>query len=431
MPDARLRALRRAVQPEPCRVLYFTRIDFPSPKANSIQSMNTCWEMAEAGAEVHLVVRNLLQPRRECFAYYGLTEHPRLRLVSLSLPMAADFNAWRGRAFDLCLAAFVRRHRRGTTVLASRDPAGLELLDRYLRRPQPGVLTLFEVHKLAFLTKAGHQQERGRSLDDPEVRAKIEARRELESRVYAAVDGLVCTSTGALEEVRKHFPAHAAACLVPNGTRIPADAAGRPRVQAALDDRGRDLDILYLGQLYPWKGVDGLVRALAHLPGRRLTIVGGNDPEDLERLRSLAAGAGVEAQLDFAGQVAPHAVEGWLRRARVGVVPLPERGFVEASRFTSPLKLFELMQAGVPIVATDLPAVREIVRHGEHAWLVPPDDPPALAAGIGTLLADRALAARLVRGAAAHVLDYTWRVRARRVLDFAGELRAASSTTGA
>jgi glycosyltransferase involved in cell wall biosynthesis len=414
-----------AVRP---RVLYFSRIDFPSPKANSIQSVNMCYEMAAQGAEVRFVVRRLLQPRQACFAYYGLPEHARLRFVSLSLPFQSEFNDWHGRTFRFYLAAFLRHQRRSHTLLVTRDAPGLELLRLCGRYGLTGGMrTLFEVHKLAFLTKAGHQEERGRSLDDPAVRAKVEARRALEAEIYAAVDGIVCTSNGARMALDEHFPHHAPVCVIPNGTRIARDRRGAPRVVAELDDTRRDLDILYVGQLYRWKGVDGLLHALQHLGGRRLTLVGGNDAEDLARLRALATELGVASRVDFVGQVPPYAVAGYLARARVGVIPLPGAGFIEAARFTSPLKVFELMQAGVPLVATDLPSVRELASHGEHGLLVAPDDPAALARGIDALLGDRALAARLVRAAAAHVVSFSWEARARRLLEFAATASQADA----
>ena len=128
--------------------------------------------------------------------------------------------------------------------------------------------------------------------------------------------------------------------------------------------------------------------------------------------------------------MAPTAVSGWLRRARVGVMPLPEAGFVEASTFTSPLKVFEFMQAGVPLVASDLPSIRELVRHGEHALLVAPDDPAALAAGIARLLQDRAFAARLVDAATVHVRAFTWERRAERLLEFIGSPPAMTQVEG-
>ena len=413
----------RANRPRRPRVLYFSRIDFPSPKANSIQSFQTCLALAREGADVLFVVRKLTGSRRDCFAYYGEPEHPRLRFTSLSLPVASEFNDWRGGAFRMYLAAFLRRHRSASTLVMTRDPAGLDLVDSLTAvRGTTGVRTLFEVHKLAFLTKASHQRARGRDLADAQIAAKVERRRELEARVYASVDGIVCTSESARRMLGEHFAVHAPACVVPNGTRVDVDADGKPVVAAVLDDRRRDLDIVYVGQLYKWKGTDGLIAAMAHLPDARLTIVGGQDTDDLERLHALAAQLGVAPRIDFAGQVAPHRVGDYLARARVGVIPLPARDYIEAEHFTSPLKAFELMRAGVPIVASDLPSTREIMAHDRTAWLVAPDDPVALAAGLRRLRDDRVLAARLVAAAATHVLDYTWTARARRVLEFAAAL---------
>lgn len=414
------------------RVLYFSRIDLPSPKANSIQSFNTCLEMAREGAEVTFVVRRLVASRRDCFAYYGEAEHPRLRIVSMSLPLLSDFNDWRGPYFRIYLAQFLRRHARGDTILMTRDAPGLELLEQlHGLKPVPDLRTLYEVHKLAFLAKASHQEERGRALSDPRVQEKLERRRALEERVYNAVDGIVCTSEGARRMLDEHFALHARTCVVPNGTRVPVGEHGEPHVQALLDDARRDLDVVYVGQLYRWKGVDGLLRAMALLPGARLTVVGGNEPEDLQRLQALASELDLANRVRFEGQVAPHRVVEYLSRARVGVIPLPAQGSIEAEHFTSPLKAFELMRAGVPIVATDLPSTREILRHDEDAWLVAPDDVAALAAGLAHIRRDRALAARLVHEAASRVVDYSWKARARRVLDFAAGLKTPATTSGA
>jgi len=312
----------------------------------------------------------------------------------------------------------------------TRDPAGLELLDLMRgMRPHADLRTVFEVHKLAFLTKATHQEERGRSLADPVVQEKVERRRALEARTYAGIDGIICTSENARRMLEEHFPAHAPLCVVPNGTRIPVDASGHLQIHGTLDDAGRDLDILYVGQLYRWKGIDGLLRAVARLPDAHLTVVGGNTSEDLQRVAAVAAALGITDRLTLEGQVPPHRVAAYMARARVGVIPLPREGFVEAEYFTSPLKAFEMMRAGVPIVATDLPSTREILCHDDNAWLVPADDPEALAAGLATLRSDRERAARLVRNAAHSVVEYSWQARARRVLEFAAGLEPASEAS--
>ena len=77
------------------------------------------------------------------------------------------------------------------------------------------------------------------------------------------------------------------------------------------------------------------------------------------------------------------------------------------------------MAVGTPIVASDLPSLREILRHSENAWLITPGDPQALSNGIATLLHDRSLAARLVAQARIDVERYTWERRAEEIV---GEL---------
>ncbi|MFQ5600919.1 MAG: glycosyltransferase family 4 protein [Candidatus Krumholzibacteriia bacterium] len=414
------------------RVLYFSRVDFPNRKANSIQTMNTCYELARGGAEVVLVVLRVVASRRQCFEFYALPEHPRLRFLSLSLPIESEFNDWQGSHFRTYLASFLQRYRTPSTVLFTRDPAGLELLRVFNElRPHPCMATVFEVHKVSFMVKASHQLERGRCLEDPRVRARIDERRALEAEVYGAADGLICTSESARRLVEENFRIGAPVCVIPNGTRVPVDAAGNPNVVRVLDDTHRDIDVLYVGQLYAWKGIDILLRAMRHLPGRRLTVVGGNDPQDLERVRGLVAAEGLQDCVELAGYRSPPEVRGYLGRARVGVVPSPLQGFAESTWFTSPLKLFELMQAGVPVVATDLPSIRELLVDGDSALLAPPDDPQAMARRIARLLEDRGLAARLVQRAAEGVVEYSWEKRARRILGFLNRLHPAVQQTGA
>jgi glycosyltransferase involved in cell wall biosynthesis len=110
---------------------------------------------------------------------------------------------------------------------------------------------------------------------------------------------------------------------------------------------------------------------------------------------------------------------GYLPHARVAeaivgcaaaVVPLPDNPM--ARYFTSPLKLFEYQAAGLPLVASDLPALREVLTDGQNALLVPPDDPPALAAALRRLLDDPALADRLRRRGLSDVAGHTWQARA-------------------
>jgi glycogen synthase len=80
------------------------------------------------------------------------------------------------------------------------------------------------------------------------------------------------------------------------------------------------------------------------------------------------------------------------------------------------------MAAGRPIVCTDLPSSREILRDRETALLVPPGDAPALAGAIRQLLDDRCLAERLARAAFEESLRFSWDARAARLHELFAEV---------
>jgi len=157
--------------------------------------------------------------------------------------------------------------------------------------------------------------------------------------------------------------------------------------------RGQPL-LVYAGQLYRWKGVDTLVESLARLPGVFLAVVGG-DAANRPRLEALA-NQHAPGRVHFVGSVPHDQVPRFL--AAADVIVLPNSGGEEISqRYTSPLKLFEAMAAGRPVVASDLPSLREVLTDGVNALLVPPGDPKALAEAVQKLAGDRELALDLER----------------------------------
>ena len=100
---------------------------------------------------------------------------------------------------------------------------------------------------------------------------------------------------------------------------------------------------------------------------------------------------------------------------RADVLVMPHTATPVSERYASPLKLFEYMALGKPIVASDLAAVREVLRDGENACLVTAGDPASLASGI----AQRARTSRFGRAHRARAFEaaasYTWARRAERL----------------
>jgi glycosyltransferase involved in cell wall biosynthesis len=118
--------------------------------------------------------------------------------------------------------------------------------------------------------------------------------------------------------------------------------------------------------------------------------------------------------VDFVGPVVHENMPRYLSGAKIAVVPNEACG---TSLYSSPLKLFEYMAQGLPIVASDLPAFREILRDGENAVLFKPGDPEALAGSLDRILHDPELAAGLGKRARLAAEDYTYTRRGQKILD--------------
>jgi len=167
------------------------------------------------------------------------------------------------------------------------------------------------------------------------------------------------------------------------------------------------------------KGIPELVEAMKDLSsvnGAELLLLCVGGPMDaVPAYLELARRIGIpQDRLRFVDRVPNTEVPYWIRAFDVALAPFP---WVDHyAYFMSPLKLFEYMAAGVPILATDLPSIREVLRHGENAWLVPPGDPKALTEGIRHLLENSDLAERLARQAKEDVRQYTWKRRAAVIL---------------
>jgi glycosyltransferase involved in cell wall biosynthesis len=220
--------------------------------------------------------------------------------------------------------------------------------------------------------------------------------------------------------------AGASATLVArDGYRADRFAALPPRDQARAQlGLAKDAFVVgYVGQLRTLgmsKGVDLLIEAVARLGDLPVTVaVVGGPADHVESLRSRWRDLGLaDGRLVTPGQVAPDSVPLWLAALDVATMPFPFTPHFAQS--ASPMKMFEYLAAGLPIVASDLPALAEVLVDGETAVLTPPGDISALADAIRRLRDDPALRSRLAAGSREAAAAFTWRARAERILEAIG-----------
>ena len=221
-------------------------------------------------------------------------------------------------------------------------------------------------------------------------------------QVSGRIDAAVAVSDAAASFVRRvvRVPLE----IVPNGVDVPAFSdPGRP-----VEGLPAGPKILWVNRLDPQKGFEIMLRAFEQLASEvgEVHLLVAGDGRDRVLLRSLPG--------DLRSRV-----------MRLGTVPhevLP-RYHAAADVFASPatgqesfgIVLVEAMAAGVPVVATDIPGYREVVRDGVDGLLVPPNDPNALAAAIRRVLSEPELAAALKAAGRSRAQAFSWLAIAPRI----------------
>jgi glycosyltransferase involved in cell wall biosynthesis len=379
----------------------------PSQRAQSLQVLQVAAAFCRAGVDTTLLhaQRNptpSLPPGKDLFEYYGLGPGPRPTVTAVPCldwidRVPTKFQYLPARAQELTFARNAARHVMGQMgqgrVLSREAESARSLLAG--RKPHPKVY--IEVHRVPG--------------------GKTRRRWLLEAAGGAR--GLIAISGGVRDDLIKLGISSENILVEHDGYEagrgeLPTKAAAR----AALGlDPDRQL-VVYTGGLLQWKGVELVVDAARDLPGVSFVIAGGMD-RDVQRLRAqyeanLAAGAPANLRLD--GFVEPSAIRTYLAAADLGLVPNRSKPAISA-KYTSPLKVFEAMEASLPLVLSDLPSLRDILSDQEATFFAA-DDSKALKSAIEAVLGNQERLAEMGKHMAKRAHNHSWDARARRILEW-------------
>ena len=203
--------------------------------------------------------------------------------------------------------------------------------------------------------------------------------------------------------------------LVPNYPEVQARPTRREiRSLPGAERIGAEAPIvLRLGGLTPGRGVEQLVDAMALVEGAHLVLLGlGSIAPDLLKR---AADVGVADRVHVLAPVPESQVIDYAASAQVGVSPAIPSSLNDA--YSLPNKLFQYMAAGIPLIASDFPHLREIVREPGAGLLVDMRDPRAIAEAIASVLHDPAAASEMgANGRRAVETQFSWGRSAERLL---------------
>ena len=232
----------------------------------------------------------------------------------------------------------------------------------------------------------------------------------LDKDFYKQMDGLVCISEKQKEAMVEAHPIDREKIYV-HHDGVDLRSYENWTKTGAREDLGMELNediVMYTGHLYPEKDVETLVKAAKHFE-EQCIIVGGY-PDDISRIKSNIT---VPDNVTFTGFVPPSEIPLYQTAADVLVATV---GANNDTDYFSPLKLFEYMAAGKPMVVSRKPEFEEILSHQESALMVKPESVSEMAEAINRCLDDANLGMQLGQRARERVDQYDWRVRAQNIL---------------
>lgn len=367
---------------------------FPGEKAAALFAAKSAEAFADAGLGVTVLApRRLARVRETPHDYFGTKDNFRTVLLPVidlfGIPFLKRFAFYVSYiSSSIFLFFYLLFAARRSDIVYSNESLPLLLASFFFP------LTFYEVHDLP-------------------------VRSFLNRTLLSRVRGSVATNRWKKDELSRRFDLSRERILYePNAVDAPrfGKAQGNAAREKLPISAGTVL-VGYAGTLKTMgmeKGIQTLLDAIHILPPRyRLLIVGGLAP-DIAEYREKASRLGISDRVTFLGWMRHDSVPEHLAACDVLAAPFPKTPHYDL--YMSPMKLFEYMAVGKPIVATRLHTIEEIVSD-DCAFLVAPNDPKALADGIIAASSDPSASARAAR-AKKLVQEHTWEKRAARIVDF-------------
>lgn len=390
----------------PFDIAYIVNARMPTEKAHGYQITKMCASFAAAGARVTLYVPHrrgadapqLYQTYQvpPSFTTQVLDSWDPLPLEPLVGPLAFYAQSW----------SFMRTIRQlslpKNTVVYTRNPEVAWVMG------QRGYRVAYECHDWF----------------SPHRRARA-------LRMLQRTQVIIATNRFIAQEFLDHGTEAARVLVAENGVDLSVFGRETPRdmarkelhLEKMIPDLAQRVLLLYTGSLRTKgeeKGVDLILRTLQKLHDPRCVFlaVGGSE-EDMALYREQAREYGVENQTYWVGRVAQTDLARYYASAEMLLMPFPDAQHYRLHM--SPLKMFEYMASARPIIASDLPSLREIMGD-DGAWYVPPDDAEAFVRALCALVADPEKRTALAQAARARAQQYSWDARVQKILSRLGQV---------
>ena len=339
---------------------------------------------------------------QELSEFYGLQQHKNLTVHCIN-----ESKGSQRRVYKAAVAAIIAYCAKGEVLAVTREYGALtELLK--LKKKCPGLKVLYETHN--FFINLKHLDRRLFSLS--RIRTQW-----VERNILPKADGLICLTEHQRALYQHWFPQLPAIAL-------PLGCLDFPKYPEP-EQRRLKRRIAYIGHLYSYKGLELFFELAKQLKPANieLHIFGGYEAEVIT-LRQRAEQEGLANVLFFKSFVEPKILHDILAdEISIGLVPLQDTFY---NRYlTCPVKVLDFAAHGLPIISSDLPSVRDILR--DSGIYCDSQDAAEFAARAILLLDDADAYLRASQASYNRCRELLWRLRAQRILKFADEKKSAAA----
>ena len=409
-------------------IAYISRLIYPDPAANALQTIRMAAAFADLSGDAHLFVHDLVEREEHIREQYALNGSG-LKIWPLHAKGWPAFVYRNAKArfliYNSVLGIILAVHpawrrtsgRRRILFVRSRlESVFWGLMRSYLPWFRKWTF-VYEAHDVAGLRTQAALEENPFDLRDGfEGR-----RRQRQLRAMKGFDLILCVTQALADDLKRWS----------NGTLQPyviRHASGLPRLRQppVLRRIGDRVVLGYTGTIDQLRGVDILIKAMLHLPeGYVLRLVGRIQGQMADGRRpgwinELLSQPDIGEKVELVRPVPADRVADEIDRCHIMLQPSSDE--IISFRYRAPLKLFDYMVRGKPIVAAGVPCHLELLQDGSNARIYRPGDTEDLAACILSLVEQPRQAQAIARMAWEQSVDYTYDVRAKRILELVDEV---------
>lgn len=372
------------------KIFYINKTRLYDNMPSTVFSMLNAYSFAENGADVTIILKSPKSEVKYDFeSFFDLKQLTNFQIVTISDTILGISS---NEIFYWKVNQWIKAQSKPDIIL-TRDPGYLPFL--YKLKKQIGSRIFYQSHNFYLDTKFQPHQK------------KINQNKfhKFEKKYLPALNGMFTLNNSQKELYGRYvnIPTHA---IVP----------GLQKIYSAHDNFEKK-KIVYSGSLQMKKGVDILLHSFAKIddPQARLVLIGGRHKDEILPVQNLARDLNISDRVHITGWVSFDQVNRLLSDATLGIIPLKNTFYNQY--LTAPSKLFDYIGHGIPVIASDLPSIRDIDCDGNSIIYTDPDDSAGLTIKIDNILSNYSLYKIFSKKSHELANNYLWKDCGKRMMD--------------